>query len=289
METVVECKRGEMWYIRDGESFGHEEASRRAVVIISSDRGVTSSPVVQVAYSTTKRRTNGTAVEVHSTRPWSWILCEQLAAVDKRRLMTKICDLTEAEMLKVELGLRTVLGLSSKPSESDALLQAREAEFSEKTIEFESKIAELELELTVHKKLYEKAVDKIVGLKFEKDTNREPVVALEDKPFEVEPPEMKEPELDLSGLAEKFKVYDERQKTKKTVKVEPVKAECEKVNVNTVDWKTLMGKVGLCEQTAKQVVNYRLKNGSFTNVTDLVKVPRVTQTMLNRIIDLIEV
>jgi mRNA-degrading endonuclease toxin of MazEF toxin-antitoxin module/DNA uptake protein ComE-like DNA-binding protein len=296
METVVECKRGEMWYIRDGESFGNEMASRRAAVIISSDRWMATSNVVQVAYSTTVRKHHSSSVEVHSTKPWSWILCEQLNTVDKRRLMEKICDLTEAEMLKVELCLRTALGLSSKPSESDVLLRER----NEKISDLESKMVELELELTVHKKLYEKAVDKIIELKFEKDSNREPTIVekppVEDKPFEVEEsPKMEEPELDISGLAEKFKVYDERQK-----KVEkPVKkvgrptaksvVVSDKVNVNTADWRTLVEKVGMAEQTAKQLVAYRNKNGAFVLVTDLLKLPRITQKMFDRYFDLIEV
>lgn len=286
--VVVNCefRRGQVWYVRDGESFGHEEAIGRPALIVSSDMGVSTSPVLQVCYLTTKPRSIGTAVEILNRGRRSWVLCEQIMTVDKRRLGEKMCDITEAEMLKVDLGLRTVFGLSSKPSESDKLLAEREAEFSEKTEELTSKIAELELELTVHKRLYEKALDKLVEQRFTKDCSPEVTPIVESPKVEVAP-KMEEPELNLSGLAEKFKVYDERQKaTKKVVSPKIVDG---KPNVNDSDWQTIMALTGISDQTAKSIVNYRKSHGKYVSLEDLLYAPRVGKRIVEKISEVMEV
>lgn len=280
-------KRGQVWYVRGDDSFGHEEAIGRPAVIISSEDGARTSPILQMAYLTTKPRHNSISVEITSSKRRSWVLCEQLVTVDKRRLCEKLCDLAEPEMLKVELGLRTALGLSRKPSESDALLKERD----EKICDLESKIAELELELTVHKKLYERALSEIVDRRFMKDISVEqPVVAVEDEPFEVEePPKMEEPELDLSGLSEKFKVYDERQKKVAEKPTKKVKVSKDKVNVNTATWEEIVKVTGIGEQTAQSIVCYRKKNGEYKDLTDLLNVPRVGSRVWDKCCDVLEV
>ena len=67
------------------------------------------------------------------------------------------------------------------------------------------------------------------------------------------------------------------------------KSKSKKVNVNTTDLETLMEKVGMAKQTAQQIIAYRKKYGPFSTITDLIVCPRVTQKMLDRYSDLIEV
>lgn len=68
-------QRGEVYYLRYDGSYGSEMATGRPVLIISSDEGNESSPIVSVAFLTTKPKKLGIAVPVNTGRNKSWVLC----------------------------------------------------------------------------------------------------------------------------------------------------------------------------------------------------------------------
>lgn len=245
MDENVSVRRGQVWYLKYNDAIGFEEAVGRPAVVISTNAGIPSASTIIMAYMTTSPKNSGLAVEVFSTKKRSWVLCNQIISVDRRRIIDYLCDLTESEMAKIDVALRKALALPLKRDDLDEQLDSMS-----KTLALaKDRIKSLEMELAVQKLMFDKAVDKIAEMKFEKAIGV-PKVGEVPKVEEIEKP------LDLTGLTEKFKVYDERAKKKQTST--PV-AFGDKVNVNTADWKTLVEKTGMGEQTAKQIIQYREK------------------------------
>ena len=271
-----EVARGQVWYVMMSDAVGSEMASGRPGVIISSDKGLETSSVVNVVYITTTPKRAGVCVEINSTKRRSWVLCNQIATIDKSRLTQKMCDLSESELLKVELGLRTALGL---PQKTDVDVSGYERDIER----LKQNISGLEVELEVHKRLYEKALEKLIDLRFEMDTQEpEPEVAVEEPVVMVEESPVVEEEspLDLTGLAEKFHVSDGRKGAKRLPKKDWVVA-----NINTDSAQEIHDKTGLGLVTAREIVSYRNKNGAFKDVSDLINVPRFGNGCFKRYVD----
>lgn len=55
------------------------------------------------------------------------------------------------------------------------------------------------------------------------------------------------------------------------------------VNINEADAKALMAVKGIDSKMAKEIVEYRTKNGNFTSVEDLIKVKGMTKSLYNKI------
>ncbi|HHW31893.1 MAG TPA: competence protein ComEA [Clostridiaceae bacterium] len=62
-----------------------------------------------------------------------------------------------------------------------------------------------------------------------------------------------------------------------------------KVNINTADISQLTTLPGIGEATAKDIIEYREKNGKFKTIEDIMKVPRIKEGRFNNIKDLIVV
>ena len=78
---MSEIKRGDVYYLRQDWSFGHEISVGRPCVIVSSDFGNESeTPITQVLMMTTTPRTNSVTVGVHSTKKPSWVYVIRLTA-----------------------------------------------------------------------------------------------------------------------------------------------------------------------------------------------------------------
>jgi len=272
--------RGEIYYVRYDNSVGSEEAVGRPVVLVSSQMGLDSSPVVQCVYLTTKLRQVSCAVHINSMYRRSYALCNQLNSIDKARLDKRIGKISDREMVEVDRALKEVLGLMDNkplPQESEEVAPENDSE----------EVAELRVELELHKKLYEKTLEKLVELRLEKDgVTEKPVVESVEGPIEepVEEPVVEEPELDLSGLEEKFEVHDTKKKTKTTKKKNTkkgyshqgkskLKEGAKPININTAS-KEEFESVGICKQTATQIVKWRDDLGGFTEIEDLLVVPR---------------
>lgn len=293
----VEFKRGQVWYETYNGSIGSEMAVGRPIVIVSSDEGNTSSSVVTALYMTTTPKNLGVTVEVYSTRKRSWVLCQQIVTIEKRRLTTYLCTLTETEMLRVELGLRKALGLSTGDdafSEKIKELEKQASSLSDLLGEAKSKNSELEVELTIHKRLYEKALDKIVEQRFEKDTTvpeRRDVKLSEVHPV-IEKPIVEEVvpeiEVDVESLRMAMGAIHETPPVKRgrgAVKKHGlnIKSKPEEfipyrtgntANVNTDDWWVIVANTGMNIQTAQQIVAYRNKHGAYKDLSELFNLGR---------------
>ena len=282
MNEESKLARGQVWKVKFGEAIGCEQAATRPAVIVSSDFGCDTSPVVTVVYLTSAPRNIGVVVELDSLRTKSWAICNQINTIDRSRLMVNTCNLRDYEMNRIDLALRKALALPAKDEES----ADRIIELEEEIKRLEEKISELELDNVVHKRLYGKAIEKIIELKLDKDTRMEVSVHEPEPEPVVEDPIVEEP-LDLSGLKEKFKVYEEKLEKKRVGA--RVRADFVISNINKDDAQTIHEKTGLGLMTAQEIVRYRKKHGEFKDVSDLVNVPRFGNGCFKRYVDRFEV
>ena len=278
MDEKIELKRGQMWKVMFGDGVGSEMKVTRPGIIVSSDIGNEVSSLVTVVYTTTTPKKGSVTAEINScSRLRSFALCNQIDTIDKSRLSQCYGSVTESEMAAIDLCIRRALSLPLKV-ENDISVFQREIE------QLKSNVSGLEVELAVYKRLYERALDKIVEDRFTKDLAPEPEIVAEPEII-AEP----EPELDLTGLAEKFKVLDERLEQKRRGGPPKEKVEEPKVrkpyskpkddwitaNINTDTMDEIHEKTGLGIQTCKEIVAYRRKHGEFKDVSDLLNISRV--------------
>lgn len=167
MDEVI-VRRGEIYWIRQ-TGVGSEQSTRRPGVIVSSQKGNETSPLVNICYVTSKNKYGKINVPIKSAAVPSCVECNQLFVVDKMRLIGKIGELTEREMAEVNQGICIALGLNPDDSESS----------DEKIRELKEEIASLKsakdgtalkVERDMWKKMYEKALEMLVEKKMEKDT-----------------------------------------------------------------------------------------------------------------------
>lgn len=107
-------KRGEIYVANLGEFKGSEQCGIRPVLIIQNDMGNKHSPTTIVASITSKldKHKLPTHIEIKDgMRKKSVILLEQIKTIDKERLGTKICELSEEDLKQVDEALRISLGV----------------------------------------------------------------------------------------------------------------------------------------------------------------------------------
>ena len=164
-EITNEVRRGEIYWLRDASSRGGEEAFKRPMLVVSSDKSNENFDSVIGVFLTTKYKYGILNVKTYATGRESWIMCNHVQEVDKSRLMKFICDLPENEMIEVERGLRSALGMN--PFVGD--LEESEEESADGYDETEDRIAELNHTCSMWRKMYEKALEEIVTLRVERD------------------------------------------------------------------------------------------------------------------------
>lgn len=290
--------RGEVYYVRYDNSVGSEEAVGRPVILVSSQKGLDTAPIVQCLYLTTVLRQVSCNVHINSLHRKSYALCNQLNTIDKSRLDRRVGKVSDREMREIDHMLKFVLGLT----DDEPLAEAEEVSLGNDSEE----IAELKVELELHKKLYEKTLEKLVELRLEKDgVTEKPVVAPVEEPVK----EPVEESLDLSGLVGKFNIRDTKKAKKEMSDGEArkilsansvtrgnhigtgkahVKEGAEPININTASREEFES-VGIHGQTARNIVNYRKRHGYFISVEDLLMVPRFGKGCLATFGSLLEV
>jgi mRNA interferase MazF len=108
--------RGEVWLADLDPGFGHEQAGRRPVLIVSVDPFNTGLSGLTVVVPVTSRLRN---IPLHVTirppeggvRVPSSILCDAVRSIDRRRLIDHWGAVTPATMAAVEDRLRRLMGL----------------------------------------------------------------------------------------------------------------------------------------------------------------------------------
>lgn len=105
-------KRGEVWWVDLDPTRGSELRKRRPALILSVDAlNRARRTVVVVPLSSSPEPRPPLVVPVPSAGPGSVAICDQLRAVDKRRLVRVFGRVENAELRAVEDGVRVVLGL----------------------------------------------------------------------------------------------------------------------------------------------------------------------------------
>lgn len=310
-----EVKRGEVYYVRLDTGVGREEGARRPAVIVSSERGNLSAPIVNACYLTTKQKWGKINVPVDATGRLSWVMCNQIATIDKSRLLEKIGELDDSEMGEVDDGIRIALGLmgsSDRQPEIDRLA-AKVAELNEKLLK-QTVVDNL------YEKLYKTALDELAKRKFEFDLHNiaveEPVEEEETAQVEINTCTFGElREIGVDGdMARKIMIHRPYRSVEdmkiipgmKSVmfailrnKVccipkskEPVKkvvAPCEKLNINSATVEEMAEFFGVVPGTMNYVRAYRNKHGRFSSVEELLNVPRFSARLYSEYKDRIEV
>lgn len=170
----LDIKRGDIFYVeRTGGQVGSEQWNGRPGVVVSCDENNIHSEVVEVAYCTTKPKSNlPTHVEILSTSVPSTVLCEQINAVSVERLGTYIGRCTSDEMRDIDIAIATSMGLKKYPSLIKRLKEREESEEADKAPEEDcgkrdeaEKAAVLEAERDTYRKMYEDLLDRVLRAK----------------------------------------------------------------------------------------------------------------------------
>lgn len=262
-------ERGEIYRIRSTDSFGCEQSAFRPGLIVSGDIGNRLSPVVQIAYLTTKDHSDHLNIEVTATGRRSFVICNQIMTVDKRRLGDLMGVLNAAEMRKIDDALEEVFDLGYADDEElaakDREISDRDVLIAEKDVEIAKlreavaaatkRAEDIELSCKVEnamwQKLYDKVLNQLVDMKYTADLSRKetkvvPVITMAD-PVKEEAVVEKQPELE--------EVVDER------------------LDINSCTI-TALKKLGFSLGLARQIVDRR----PYSKVEDLKSVPGMKAT-----------
>lgn len=255
-------ERGEIYAIRLDAGFGSEEGAFRPGVIVSNNQGNASSPTVNICYLTTKPKLNTVSVFTDATGRDSWIMCNQIATIDKTRLGRLMGTLNAAETREVEdklefvfdLGYSDEAAIAAAKTETEKVRVSLEGEIAglqSRLKEKESEIDSRRVEIDMWQKLYERALDQLVKMKLHGDISRRMEAPVEQPVKTPEPPvePPKQPELPE----------------------EPVET---RVDINHCT-ATALKKIGFSLAMSKLIVSYR----PFESVQDLKRVPGLKATL----------
>lgn len=187
--AIEYVRRGEIYRVRLDTGIGSEQGVSRPALIISSNEGNRASPLVIVAYMTTKDHNIGIHYgPTKATGIPSYVQCEQIYTVSKQRLVHLMGQLSENEMRDVDSRLDEVLDLGYI---DDAPLKEKEQEINALKLQMEELKSEVfrlktslsakedeiltrDVEIAVHKRMYEKAVGIIAAMRAEPDVPKPP-------------------------------------------------------------------------------------------------------------------
>jgi mRNA-degrading endonuclease toxin of MazEF toxin-antitoxin module len=261
-------KRGEIYWIQQGDAIGHELKSGRPGLIVSSERGNETSPVVNIVMLTTQRKSL-------SINPYScvngvprWALCNQLYTVDKERLLRYEGELCAYEMEEVDKALQIALGLTNS-SRSESEIAKRDKEIEDLKAELASVVSEsakrneeidsLKMEIEMWQKCYGRCLDMLVETKVNADLSHRTVGKSEEPVVEdpvVEDPVVEDPVVEDPGY--------------------------ERVNINTASAQEIHDATGLSITVCYGITGVRKREGLYKSVNDLLRVPRFSESHLEK-------
>lgn len=262
-------ERGEIYKVRMDYGVGVEEGAFRPGLIVSNSKMNGGSGMVLVAYLSRKsigRVRTDFDVQVEATGITSYVLCNQIAGIDKSRLMGYMGTLNAVEQKAVDDVLENIFDLGyvddtaikEKESEiADLNLLVNEARAETATVKAEiakrdEEIASLKMEIEMWQKCYGRCMDMLVDVKVNADVQRRtvtPPVVGTDAAVIPEPPveEPKQPEPPVEPVIEEPKE--------------------ERLDINSCT-ATALKKIGFSLAIARKIVESR----PFSSVEDIKRV-----------------
>ena len=167
MPEERKIERGQVYFLREDDSVGAELSIGRPILVLNNQELIDKLPTVIVAYMTTTPKVNNSTVKVFTGKKYGYVILNQLRTIDKSRLNEYICALTHKEQERVNKALSYVLNVgefSANGGEEEEVAVEEKAPVNDI-----NEIAELKMELALHKALYEKTLEKLIELRLEKD------------------------------------------------------------------------------------------------------------------------
>lgn len=274
-------ERGEVYWVRMDTGLGTEQGVGRPGVILTNDDLNQKNTVVTIAFLSRKFHPGQKYVEVYATGEKSYVICHQMMTYDKSRLGKYCGKLNAAEQKAVDDAMEQVLDLGYKDDEAlkekDREIEARDAVIAEKDAEIQSlkdrmknqeeanadELASLRMEISMWTRMYNKALDAVVDMKFTNDLFLRGHIKPEEPP--VTPPVVESAEESAPELKEEPQVKQP---------VENDEVENERVDINTCTM-TALKKLGFSLPMAKKIKEAR----PFSSVEDLKRVNGLKASM----------
>ena len=103
--------RREIWATDLGQGLGSEHSGQKYCLVVQNDIGNKFSGTTVVIPITSAKKNMPTHVPISILPKESYVVCEQIRIIDKRRLKNKIAILNNESMMKVDSTLKMQLGL----------------------------------------------------------------------------------------------------------------------------------------------------------------------------------
>lgn len=113
----MSIKRGDIFYVDLNPTKGSEQSGRRPVLVIQNNIGNEVSPTVIIAPLTTKKFSKEYPTNAHlkkgtaNLKENSTVLLSQIRTIDKKRLETKIGNVSGEHLKMVDEAIKVSLGL----------------------------------------------------------------------------------------------------------------------------------------------------------------------------------
>ena len=157
-----ELKRGDVYYYTPPAAVGDEWMGTRPGVIVTSDYGLKTAPILTIVPIGSGEREMSVCPKLTSMPKLSYAHCNNITTISKARLQNKICTLTDAEMEKVDKAIALAMDLPQPNTLRISQLENTINQLKEQN-------AKLKLDTEIHKKSYEKLLDRVVEMTIEQD------------------------------------------------------------------------------------------------------------------------
>lgn len=273
--------RGNVFWVEPPEElFPGEKEKVRPGVIISSDRGNASSPVLTVLLFTTADRAKlSVNVEVHKfmATEHNVVLCNHCHTYSKARFGDYLGRLTDTEMARVERAFCEANGISHWGGTIEKLQEDKERQ----ALVFAEHKQKLEADLLEKDKEIQRLKEQITQWELADQRKAGTIAAMTSQLFEADVKELlyQKAVEEVAALRWARSGKPPEEKKPEPPKEEPVPVQQGVVNVNQCESKELKA-LGMRQTAASEIVSHRKKFGPYAQVEDLLNLKYFGKQML---------